>query len=162
MINYESLDLDPRVFLAALLENLNTRFFADERVHSKRLVKRLLSNLPVNFMQIGSGNTTDVSCHLVLDHSHYQGKLGFGKFRESLAVMMRSIAQKLHDKEELNIMIDEVGDIIFNIPGVVESDEGINILITGLSQNEAGKATINLMFMNPESFGKSKVDVIHS
>ena len=143
----QHLNLDPRQYLAALLENLNSRFYADERLKTKGLYNALIDQEDVHFMQIGSLGSGEISCWLTLDHSQYSGKLSYGKFRECLATMMRRIAVKLSNKEDLNVMVDETGDMVFNIPGVVESDGEINVLINGLSQTESGKAVVCLMFI---------------
>ena len=148
-MNQQQLDLDPRQYLAALMENLNSRFYADTRVNSKALFNSLIDQQTLDFMQIGSLGSGEITCLLTLDHSQYSGKLSYGKFRECLATMMRRIAAKLHNKENLNVMVDETGGMLFNIPGLVETDNTINILVNGLSQNEAGKATICLMFIEP-------------
>ena len=104
-------------------------------------------------MDISSTTKGDVACMLALDHSEYVGKLNFSAFREILAAHLHLIGEKLKNEENLNIFTnEETGDLLFNIPGIIQRDDEINVLVTGTEQRRAGELTIKLMFLDPANF----------
>jgi len=146
------ISIEPQTLLAAILENLNIQFFADSRDEAKLLFKAIQGDDIVPFMHMAVRSGGEVHCNLTLDSSAYVGKLNFGKFRKILASMMMGISQRLENKEELNILNSDEGDLLYNIPGIVQDEDGLNILVCGLSQGLPGRASINLMFLDPTQY----------
>ena len=151
-MSYQQIDLDPALFLGALLENLNNHFFANTRDESKRLYMSLAAQKTVPFMHVNAAESGEIYCDLALDNSEYVGKLNYGQFRKCLAVMMHSISNRLEAKQDLNVMNSENGDILFNVPGIVQSDSTLNVLVSGISQAGPGKIVIRLMFLEPNQY----------
>ena len=151
-MSYQQIDLDPQLFLGALLENLNTYFFVNTRDDSKRLYVSLADGKAVPFMHIDADESGEIHCDLALDNSEYVGKLNYGQFRKCLAVMMQSVSSRLDAKQDLNIMNSENGDILFNVPGIVQSGSQLNVLVSGISQTGPGKIVIRLMFLEPSHY----------
>ena len=151
-MSYQQIDLDPQLFLGALLENLNNHFFANKRDESKRLYVAIAENKAVPFMHINAADSGEIYCDLTLDKSEYVGKLNYGQFRKCLAVMMQSISSRLEAKQDLNVMNSENGEILFNVPGIVQSDSQLNVLVSGISQAGPGKIVIRLMFLDPSHY----------
>ena len=151
-MSYQQIDLDPRLFLGALLENLNNHFFANTRDDSKRLYVSLTEKTSVPFMHINAAESGEIHCDLALDSSEYVGKLNYGQFRKCLAVMMQSVSSRIEAKQDLNVMNSDNGDILFNVPGIVQSDSQLNVLVSGVSQTGPGKVVIRLMFLDPSLY----------
>ena len=155
-MSHHQINLDPRKLLTAVVENLNGQFFADGRAETKRLYKSISSGEEVPFIRIDFGDSGEVLCNLDLDHSQYCGDLNYGKFRKCLAMMLQGITVKLRDNtgdlSDLNILQSDSGELLFNIPGMVNSDEGINVLVCGLRQQGPGLVTIRLMFLDPSQY----------
>ena len=151
-MHHQETQLDPSQLLAALLENLNVQFFADKRADAKRLYQTINDGQQVPFMHIGFPDGAEISCDLALDHSQHVGKLSFSKFRTCLATMMQTLAIRIEEKQDFNILHSQQGDMLFNIPGVVETDGNINVLVSGLRQTAPGRATIRLVFLDPAQY----------
>ena len=151
-MHHEETELDSTQLLSAMLENLNTQFFADNRADAKRLYLAINDGQQVPFMHIAFPNGGEITCDLALDHSQHLGKLSFGKFRKSLATMMQAMAIRIEEKQDFNILHSQEGDMLFNIPGIIKSEGNVNVLISGLRQTAPGRATIRLLFLDPSQY----------
>ena len=155
-LTHHEANLDPRKFLTAFVENLNFHFFKKQRASAKRVFQNLADGKRSEFMLINLGELGEIECGLVLDHSEYVGDLGFGSFRQTLALMMEAIVDRLERGAELNILNNETGDVLFNIPGMTRTEDGkTNVLVCGLRQAGPGVATIQLMFLNPDKYAEA-------
>ena len=148
----DQISIPPRKLVSAILENLNIQFFADTRADAKLLYKAIMDEEQVPFMHMAVRSGGEVHCNLVLDHSCYVGKLNFGKFRQNLATMMLAMSNFLESDKEPNILSSAEGDMLFNIPGIIETDGITNILVCGLGQTAPGRANINLMFLDAQHY----------
>jgi len=152
MSNME-IDVPPDKLLAVIHNHINDRFFEKTKHDSKRLFLAIESGKEVPFMKFGNQESGDVSCTLTLDHSQFVGRLSFSAFRSALASHLNRTASKIQNKESLNIFTNDAScDMIFHIPGFVESGGKLNILVTGVRQKEAGNLTIRMMFLDPAQF----------
>lgn len=144
------IDLLPAELLGALHNNLSRRFFETKRDDAKQLYMAVRDGRVIPFMTIVIPDKGDIDCSLGLDHSQFVGQLNFTFFRRALASHLQRIADKLSEQEDLNMYTNETnGDKIFNIPGLVETDLAVNILVTGIEQRKAGSMTVRLMFLDP-------------
>lgn len=150
----DQISIPPRKLVSAILENLNLQFFAATRADAKLLFAALLNVEQVPFMHMAVKSGGEVYCNLTLDTSACVGKLNFGKFRQILATMMLNMSNVLDEGEEPNVLTSEQGDMLFNIPGMMEIDDNFNVLVCGLKQTAPGRADINLMFLDPSQYQK--------
>ena len=151
-MSFQEISLDPAQFLAAFNEQLNNRFYALPRAESKILYQQLVDGEPEPFMQIDAGEGAEVVCNLVLDASEHVGKLSFSKFRKGLAMMMLNIKNRLDEQKSLNPMCSDTGEVLFNVPGVLKETEATNVIVCSFAQAGPGRATLKLMYLNPESY----------
>ena len=156
-MSHEAVDLDPRNLLTALTQNLNHHFYAESRDSAKQLYKKILGGEQVPFMRIQMEGGAEIFCKLSLDISEFVGKINFGRFRQGLAMMMLGITKKLEGDDELNIMSSQSGEVLFNIPGILNSEEGTNVIVAGLQQVAPGQVTIRLMYLNPEGYAEAAI-----
>lgn len=151
-MSFQEISLDPVQFLAAFNDQLNNRFYAHSRADAKILYQQLVDGEPEPFMEIGAGDSGEVICNLVLDHSEHVGKLSFSKFRKGLAMMMLNLKNRIDEEKSLNPMSSDSGEVLFNVPGVLESAGDTNVIVCSFSQAGPGRATLKLMYLNPESY----------
>lgn len=151
-MSFQEINLDPAQFLAALNDNLNNRFYAQSRSNAKILFQQLLEGEAQPFMRIGVADSGDIVCDLLLDHSEHVGKISFSQFRKALAMMMLNIKERVDAQRPLNLMTSENGEILFNIPGVLQGADATNVMVCGVAQSGPGRATAKLMYLNPESY----------
>ncbi len=152
MSNYE-IELEPKQILAAIHEHLTNVFFRAPKTEAKKVFTEISNGGQTPFLEISSANKGDVVGVLALDHSEYVGKLNFSAFRDIVGAHLQRIGEKLNNEENLNIFTNEqTGDILFNIPGILERDQVVNILVTGIEQRSAGQLTVKMMFLDPANF----------
>jgi len=152
-MNDSEIELQPEELLAAIHRHINQRFFEKTKRDAKRLFLALESGKELPFMTITSQAQGEVACTLTLDHSQFVGKLGFSAFRNALASHLSRTAIKLQKNEGLNIYTNDARcDMIFHIPGFVETGSKLNILVTGVRQKQPGFLTVRLLFLDPEQF----------
>lgn len=158
-MSFEQINLDPNELLAAANENLNARFYASSRLESKQLYQQLVDGQSVPFMHIGTQDSGEVVTDLVLDHSEYVGAISFSRFRKGLAMLMLSIKHRLDKNLSMNPLFSETGEVLFNVPGVHEAEDGTNVLVAGLQQVGPGHAALKLMYLNPTEYIKAAAEV---
>lgn len=156
-MSHEAVDLDPRKLLNAFTQNLNHHFFAETRNVAKLLFKQLLDGEQVAFMHIQMEDGGEIHCTLSLDVSEYVGKINFGRFRQGLAMMMLGITKRLEAEQDITAMKSQSGEILFNIPGILNSEDGTNVIVCGLRQSAPGHITMRLMYLNPESYAEAAI-----
>jgi hypothetical protein len=61
----------------------------------------------------------------------------------------------LENDEEPNILTSDEGDILFNIPGMIQIEDKVNVLVSGLKQTAPGRADITLMFLDPTQYQRT-------
>jgi len=155
-MNSDQIELQPEELLTAICNNLHRHFFDVPKNEAKNRFRELENGMAVSFLTIGARDHGDVDCLLALDHSNFVGKLNYSQFRDALATHLHRIAGKLKNHENLNIFTSkETGDIIFHIPGIIENNKSLNILVTCVEQRVAGKMTVRLMFLDPGDFSRS-------
>jgi hypothetical protein len=150
-----NVDLQAQDLLAALNHNLDQKFFSANRNQAKQLFNQLNDEQAVSIMRLGFSDDTEIHCQLALDKSEHQGNLSFSNFRKHLAMMMLGIKKRLDEKAPLNMMESDNNEFLFNIPGIVQSEETTRILVCGFTQNGPGNATIKLMYLNPEHYAEA-------
>lgn len=149
----QEVSLPPKLLLAAVNQNLDHHFFGESRESAKLMYQAILKGEPSPFMRIDTGEAGEVYCELSLDKTLYVGKLNFGKFKKSLAMMMVGIKERLDAEAPLNALRSQAGDIMFNIPGIVKEPNGqFNVLVTSFRQLAPGLSTVRLMFLDPDQY----------
>ena len=151
-MSFEQINLDPRQLLSAVYENLDNRFYTAARHHAKQLFQTILEGGSVPFMQIKTAATGTVTIELQLDHSEHVGPMSFSHFRKCLAMLMLSIKHHVDEQLPMNPLFSDNGDVLFNVPGVLEEESCTNVLVSGLKQLGPGRAAVTLMYLNPNHF----------
>ena len=152
MGNYE-VEVQPRQILAAVHQHLTITFFQQEKTVAKRAYSDISSGTTIPFLEISAAEKGEINCSLALDHSEFVGKLNFSAFRDILGAHLQLIAAKLQNEEDLNLFTNEqTGDLLFNIPGILQRDDTVNVLVTGIEQRKPGELIVKLMFLDPANY----------
>lgn len=150
-----NVNLSSELILGAINANLNLQFFVEPRDIAKALFNDLVDGKRAPFMNFQVGKKGDIRCDLELDTSEHIGKLNYGKFRKSVALMMMNIKQRIENKEDLSPLTNETGEMLFNIPSLLESDGDINILVCSFRQLAPGLACVRLMYLEPTFYAQA-------
>ncbi len=148
-------NLKSEMVLEAIKTNLNHRFFVEPRDHAKALFNELSDGKRMPLMKFEMGKAGEVFCELELDGSEHVGKLNFGKFRKGLAMMLLGIHQRLTEHESINTMSSSTGELMFNIPGILKSQDSVNIMVCSFRQLAPGLSSVKLMYLDPIAYAQA-------
>ena len=155
MTSKASVSLKPEQLLSISAQALYKTFFETARDQSKQIFKELEKGKTCSLYVIKIANGQEIQGKLSLDKTEFVGKINYSAFRAALEVMVKRIADKINKKEDLNIFTNEDnGEMVFHIPGFVENDGQVNILVLGVVQQAAGVIGQKLMFLDPTQFAK--------
>ena len=94
----------------------------------------------------------EVDLNLLLDSTEYNGHLTFHVFGQALDALLRSFHQHLKNKMNLRLFTNEkTGAGLFLIPGIVEENSVVNMLVLGIEAAE-GNLSLKLQFIDPDQF----------
>ncbi len=148
-----SFELDTATFLTVIHNNYKRLFLDSSEIDAEEEYRKLMDDQTVPIIEISAPDQGEVTCDLALDHSQFLGTLNFSRFRKALIAHLSQIADTLKSEDELNVLTNEdTGDIVYYVPGIVEDDGTINVLVTGVEQRTAGELTVRLMFLDPHQF----------
>ena len=148
-----SIELDTATFLTVIHNNYKRLFLDSSEIDAEEEYRKLMDDQTVPIIEISAPDQGEVTCDLALDHSQFLGTLNFSRFRNALIAHLSQIADTLKSEDELNVLTNEdTGDIVYYVPGIVEEDGTINVLVTGVEQRTAGELTVRLMFLDPQQF----------
>lgn len=148
-------NLKSEMVLEAIKANLNHQFFVESRDHAKSIFNQLIDGKRLPLMKFEMGEAGEVFCELELDDSEHIGKLNFGKFRKGLAMMLLGIHQRLEANESVNPMSSSTGELMFNIPGVLKSEDSVNIMVCSFRQLAPGLSSVRLMYLDPAAYAQA-------
>ena len=155
MTSKASVSLKPEQLLSISAQALYKTFFETARDQSKQIFKELEKGKTCSLYVMKIANGQEIQGKLSLDKTEFVGKINYSAFRAALEVMVKRIADKINKKEDLNIFTNEDnGELVFHIPGFVENDGQVNILVLGVVQQAAGVIGQKLMFLDPTQFTK--------
>ena len=148
-----SIELDTATFLTVIHNNYKRLFLDSSETDAEEEYRKLMDDQTVPIIEISAPDQGEVTCDLALDHSQFLGTLNFSRFRNALIAHLSQIVDTLKSEDELNVLTNEdTGDIVYYVPGIVEEDGTINVLVTGVEQRTAGELTVRLMFLDPQQF----------
>ena len=149
----DSIELDTATFLTVIHNNYKRLFLDSSETDAEEGYRKLMDDQTVPIVEISAPDQGEVTCDLALDHSQFLGTLNFSRFRNALIAHLSQISDTLKSEDELNVLTNEdTGDIVYYVPGIVEEDGTINVLVTGVEQRTAGELTVRLMFLDPQQF----------
>jgi len=149
------INISPEQMLTAIHAQLSDHFFDATKTTAKQTYTQLINGERLPLLEISSPEHGQVIARLALDVSEFIGKLNYTTFRDALTSHLNRIGETLKNKEKLNIFTsEETGAMLFNIPGLVQTDEQVNVLVTGVEQSKPGEIVIKLMFLDPDNFTK--------
>ena len=108
-----------------------TRLFSVHRIKNHGIFfKALKQGKAIKPGTLSLGEKLETPLEIALDYSEFQGPgFNFDIFVTALHAMLQRISAKLKAKEDLNIMNSETGSFLVHLPGMVEQDGYVNILV---------------------------------
>ena len=159
MNQYQNSAMEPEKFITIAVNLLHRSFIDSPRDEAKRLFAEIKAGKTIHLVRIKLEDTSELAVDLALDCSEYVGKLNYAAFKNVMQAMLVCIAKQVQSKAELNVFTDaETGNIIFNLPGVVEDDEHVNMLVLGAQREVPGAVTLKLQFLDVSQFIEESVE----
>jgi hypothetical protein len=134
---------------------LHQAFLSSPDKKARGFFKTLKQGKAIKPGTLSLGKEMEAPMEISLDYSEFQGPgFNFDIFVAALHAMLQRISAKLKAKEDLNIMSSEAGSFLVNLPGMVEQEDHVNVLVMSLDFSVTKKITLRLMFLDPEQFKK--------
>jgi len=90
---------------------------------------------------------------LDLDYSEFRGPgFNFDAFYTALQGILEQVSQKSQAKADLNIMTSEQGTILVHLPGMIEINKQLNVMVMAFDLGTMGHISIKLMFVEPDQY----------
>ncbi|MFW2422536.1 MAG: hypothetical protein ACN4EJ_07965 [Porticoccaceae bacterium] len=131
-------------------------FFKQKPDEAKALYKKLKDGNQVKAGELTNNqNGNKLPVTLELDRSEFNGAFNYPNFQASLRALLQRFETHGRKDPELKtlrtLQNEKTGGILFNLPGVVEIDSQLNVLMAAIEPSKTGMA-LRLMFMDPEQF----------
>lgn len=147
------LSISQEKMLVSIHEQLSVHFFGCGKTVSKSEFNMLKEGEQIELLTISSSTRGDIKGMLALNASQFVGKLNYSAFRDALGAHLNHIAHCINNKQSLNVLTNQDnGAFLYNLPGFVERDGQLNVLVTGVVQEKPGEIVISLMFLNPDAY----------
>ncbi len=148
----QEFEIQPTELMMAIIKGLNQLIFGVSEEDAESLYKEIAAGQAPKILNFET-KSGDLDCTLELDNSEHIGKMDFSAFRSLLASHLHSAAEALEKDDHLNLFMNqERQEMVFHHPGVVVSQDQINILVSSVRQTTAGNISIKLMCLDPNQF----------
>ena len=136
---------------------LQSAFLGKNRPVAKKQFKKIAAGEKLPVGKLGPKDSKEtIDLYLSLNDEAFRGTLTFHLFCQVLTSMLQGVAKQLQAKKEIRTFTNaQTGNVIFFIPGFVEENGRLNMLVSSLRKT-AGKATLELLFLDPEQFRRAE------
>ncbi len=134
---------------------LQTGFITGPRVSARQKFKKLKQGNSIKVATLNLGQLKDAPLKLQLDYSEYQGPgFGFDSFIVALKSMLRHTEAAFKKEKDLNMLTsqDQNEVVLAALPGIVQREQQINVMLMSFSFNQAPDIILKLMFVEPGQF----------
>ena len=155
MAQFQSHSLPQEKFLTISINLLHAAFVDASRTNAKKVFRNLSEGRPVHLTTVQMEDKSTVRFDLSMDHSEFRGKLNFGAFRASVAILVSNIAKALHEEEKIKVFNAEQdsGNILFAISAPTLEDGKANVMALGANlAGQQGTLMLRLMYLDPDQF----------
>lgn len=142
-------------FLLIATNLLHRQFIAAPRTEAKRVFREVAEGRSVPMTTVRMEDNSTVAFRLELDHSEFDGKLNFGAFRASLAVLITNLSRSLEEKRPVTVfnMQQRAQSVLFGVTGVTVEQEKPNVMVLGAdTSGPAGNVLLRLMYLDHRQF----------
>lgn len=158
MSQQQNISIDSRKLFNLAANLISAGFYKQKPEEAKKLFKTLKQGNLVKAGELKSeNNNMIIPVKLALDYSEFSGQFNYPNFDTCLkALLQRFQTFGRQDKElkELRTLTnEETGEVIFNLPGLVQIGEDVNMLMAAVLPQE-DHLVVRLLFIDPTQFKK--------
>lgn len=154
--NESHFTIDVRKLFNMSANLLAAGFFKQKSDDAKALYKQLKDGKQVKAGALTNNqNGNKLAVALELDRSEFNGPFNFPNFQNALRALLQRYETHGRKDPELKTLRTlkngKTGGILFNLPGVIETNGQLNVLMAAIEPSKTGMV-LRLMFMDPEQF----------
>lgn len=152
----DNFTIDVRKLFNMSVNLLAAGFFKQKPDDAKGLYKQLKDGKRVKAGALTNNqNGQKVQVSLELDRSEFNGSFNYPNFQAALRALLQRCETHGRKDPELKtlrtLQNEKSGGVLFNLPGVVETNGQLNVLMAAIEPGKEGMV-LRLMFMDPEQF----------
>ena len=155
MAKLQSQTLSQDKFLTIAVNLINKALLEAGRTEAKSRFKELSQGRRLPLTQVQMEDKSLVRFDLALDHGEFQGKLNFGGFRASVALLLKNLVDTLKENKPITAFsADNDPDVkLFGVTSVTVEDGKPNVMVLG-SDSAGGQplVVLRLMYLDPQQF----------
>ena len=149
------IDINIVQILDVAANTLQTGFLTGSKVHARQEFKKLKQGKSIKIATLNVGQLKNAPFKLQLDYSEYKGPgFGFDCFIAALESMLRQTETAFRQKKDLNMLTDhDQREVVLTaLPGIVQREEQINVMMMSFSFSQTPDIILKLMFVEPSQF----------
>jgi len=134
---------------------LKSGFLSGPRDRAKQAFKKLKQGNSVEVGTVNMGPIKNAPFRLQLDYSEFKGPgFGFDSFSAALTSMLRHTESAFREKKDLNALMNEDENelVLAALPGIVQWEEQINVMLMSFCFSQVPDIMLKLMFVEPSQF----------
>ena len=161
MAQIQKQSISQEQFLTIAINLVNRALLESSRTEAKHLFKELSLGKTLPLSEVRMEDESLVRFDLGLDHSEYVGKLNFGGFRGSVALLLSNTAKALQDKQSIEVLSAEHNPEVrmFGITAVTVDEDQPNVMVLGSdTSSPSAKVLLKLMYLEPGQFAAADND----
>lgn len=142
-------------FLTIAANLLYKAFLENRRTEAKNVFRDMAAGKSVHLTNVQMEDRSQVRFDIALDHTEFRGKLNFGAFRASLAVLVAQLSDALRAGRDIKVFSDQGNpdNVIFGLSAHTEDDGDVNIMVLGVDSNATrGSIELRLQYLDPAQF----------
>lgn len=153
----DRLDLNIVEVLNLSAKILQQVFITANKVEAKKQFKTLKQGKKLNLGSLTIGEKHNVPFKMDLNYKGYIGPgFGFDAFEAALKSMLHRVAAAFKDKKDLNPLTSETGVLLAAIPGVIQRDDQMNVMMMSFEFGDKPNLILSLMFVDPSQIQPKK------
>ena len=144
-------------FLTIAVNLLYKAFLENRRTEAKNVFRDLATGRSVHLTNVVMEDKSQVRFDVALDHSEFRGKLNFGAFRSSLAMLVAQLSDALRAGKDIKVFSEQNNpdNVVFGLSAATEEEGGVNVMVLGADSNAArGSIELRLQYLDPAQFAQ--------
>ncbi len=153
MSEKQTIDLNVVELVNLAANILNQIFVKSPKEKAKPVFKTIKQGKTFALGSVTIQDKLESSLQLALDYSEFRGPgFNFDVFEMALKGILQQISQKFQAKADLNVMTSDQGSMLIHLPGMIQMNEQLNVMVMAFELGAIENITIRLMFMDPEQY----------
>ncbi|MEZ5554878.1 hypothetical protein [Haliea sp.] len=145
-------------FLTIAVNLLYKAFLENRRTEAKNVFRDLATGRSVHLTNVVMEDKSQVRFDVALDHSEFRGKLNFGAFRSSLAMLVAQLSDALRAGKDIKVFSEQNNpdNVVFGLSAATEEEGEVNVMVLGADSNAArGSIELRLQYLDPAQFAQA-------